>query len=127
MGAIPLFVSSVSLSILAAGLGGAIGAALRFAFLSFGIGGALGIAILNVAGSFGLGLALVLLAGRSEVITVLITAGLFGGLTTFSTFAADIVRLGSDDLPLTVIYLFASVTIAVFAFMAGQWVGKALA
>lgn len=100
---------------------------MRFAFLNIGVSGALGIAILNVAGSFGLGFALVLLAGRSEVLTVLVTAGLFGGLTTFSTFAADIVRLGADDLPLTVLYVFGSVTAAILAFVLGQMVGKAIA
>ncbi|MEM7739429.1 MAG: CrcB family protein [Pseudomonadota bacterium] len=119
--------NSVSLSILAAGLGGAVGAALRFAFLSLGVSGALGIAILNVTGSFGLGLALVLLAGRSEVVTVLITAGLFGGLTTFSTFAADIARLGSHNLPLALAYVIGSVVVALAAFAMGQWIGRMLA
>jgi len=116
----------IPLSILAAALGGGCGAAIRFAFLSLGVSGALGIAILNVAGSFGLGLALVLLAGRSEVLTVLLTAGLFGGLTTFSTFAADAVRLGSDDLPLAILYVAGSVIAAVLAFALGQVAGKAL-
>ena len=119
--------NNIPLCILAAGLGGAFGAALRFAFLSLGVSGALGIAILNVAGSFGLGVAFVLLAGRSEVLTVLITAGLFGGLTTFSTFAADAVRLGSDDLPLAAIYVLGSVLAAILAFALGQMVGRAAA
>ncbi|MEM0928558.1 MAG: CrcB family protein [Pseudomonadota bacterium] len=118
--------NSLSLSILAAGLGGAFGAALRFGFLSLGVSGALGIALLNVAGSFGLGLALVLLAGRSELVTVLVTVGLFGGLTTFSTFAADVVRLGSDDLRLALLYGAGSVVAAIVAFVLGQMAGKVL-
>ncbi|MEE4211578.1 MAG: CrcB family protein [Parvularcula sp.] len=112
--------------ILAAAAGGAIGAAGRLAFLKVGLSGAAGILALNVAGSFGLGLALALLEGRPAWLIVFVGAGIFGGLTTFSSFAGDAVRLLTEAPMQGVAYIAASVMFAVAAFAVGSWIGRAL-
>jgi CrcB protein len=57
----------------------------------------LGTLVVNVVGSFGLGV----LAGASPAETNLLVAavGLFGGFTTFSTWAIESVRLGVLPTP----------------------------
>ena len=52
-------------------------------------GGHVGTMAVNVAGSFALGL----LAGTGDATLTMVGTGGLGALTTFSTFAADVVRL----------------------------------
>lgn len=74
------------MSVLAVFLGGALGAALRYALS--GVSGRVpwGILIANVAGSAGLGACLAL----GGAIPLLLGAGFFGGLSTWSTLAWDV-------------------------------------
>jgi CrcB protein len=76
-------------------LGSALGAVLRYSadrWVTARRGSAFpaGVLLVNVAGSFALGLLLALTSGPA---LALLGTGVCGGLTTFSTFSADTVRL----------------------------------
>ncbi len=114
------------IQIIAAAAGGAVGAASRFAFLQLGLSGAAGILVLNVAGSFGLGFAAMALEGKPGWVLAFIGAGLFGGLTTFSTFAGDAARLMAAAPGQAALYVAASVILAIAAFASGAFFGRAL-
>lgn len=81
----------------------------------------------NIAGCFLIGLFYALSAkfNWSDNVRLLLTAGLCGGFTTFSTFANDGLRLLRDGMPLTsLIYISISVLLGVLAAFAGSAVGK---
>ncbi len=89
------------IGVAAIGLGGAIGATLRW-FVAETVpvpseGFPLGITVVNVLGSFALGLLVGLEAPSVAFIdTATVTAGILGGFTTFSTWMVDI-----DEAPST--------------------------
>ncbi|MDH5753090.1 MAG: fluoride efflux transporter CrcB [Deltaproteobacteria bacterium] len=93
------------MSYLAVAVGGALGAVLRYAVSglvqgSGGDGFPLGTLVVNVAGSFIIGLALELGTDRfliSPEARLFITTGLCGGLTTFSTFSYETMRLVEEQ------------------------------
>lgn len=117
-------------------IGGAAGASLRhlvglMALRAFGSDFPYGTLICNIAGSFLMGLLIELLAIRfnaSTEVRLLLTTGLLGGFTTFSTFSLDVVALterGQSSVAL--IYIALSLAGAIIALFAGLAVARALA
>ena len=94
---------------IAIALGGAVGAILRhliglWSYPVFEHRFPLGTLIVNVIGSLLIGLAYVLIVERGVLGTewrLLIMTGLFGALTTFSTFSLETVLLWHNGQPLT--------------------------
>lgn len=88
-------------TLLSVGLGGAVGAVLRFVLsgvIQAGSGGwfPLGTLVVNVAGSLLMGLVLQASMDRSlfpDAIRLLITTGFCGALTTYSTFSFETLAL----------------------------------
>ena len=88
------------LSILAIGLGAAIGALLRWA-LGLWLNGLtawmpMGTLAANLVGGWGIGVAVMVFAqqpGLPDPWRLFVITGLLGGLTTFSTFSAEIVAM----------------------------------
>lgn len=111
--------------LLAAAAGGALGASLRYLFVTMAIGGAWGIFCLNIAGSLALG-ALFAWEGRAEWLTVFAGAGVLGALTTYSTFSADIVRLGQTAPLQAAGYIAASIIFGVGAFILGGFIVRSV-
>ncbi|SFO31874.1 camphor resistance protein CrcB [Cohaesibacter marisflavi] len=116
-------------------IGGACGASLRHlvglaALRSFGSGLPYGTMICNIVGSFFMGLLIHFLAVRfsaSTEIRLLLTTGLLGGFTTFSTFSLDIVTMterGQSGLAL--FYIAISLAGGIVALFVGLSAARAL-
>lgn len=110
-------------------LGGATGAATRWAIATQGPGLwenlPLTVLFINMAGCALLGL--LLGRGATEQPRLLLGVGFCGGLTTFSTFAVDVASLFQDQLLSQAAYLLAiSVIGGLLAFVVGRRFGKAL-
>lgn len=115
---------------LAVGIGGGMGAILRYAVGSifvqrFGAGFPWGTLFINVTGSFLIGVVAQLALSRSFGITpplrIFATAGVLGGYTTFSTFSLDSLILIGDGAPgLASLYALVSVAAGILAAYAGQ-------
>ncbi|MEM7515377.1 MAG: CrcB family protein [Planctomycetota bacterium] len=112
-------------TLLAAGAGGALGAMIRVGFVTFAVPGPFGIFVLNVVGALALGVVMGA-EGKGPLLTVFLGGGLLGALTTFSTFAGDAVKLGSAQPLVAGLYIAASVTVAILAFILGSSLGRAL-
>ena len=115
---------------LAVASGGALGALARWGVARGAVGlGAEGFwatAGVNVVGSFGLGLAAALLTGREGALPLFLLVGFFGAFTTFSTFAMDAACLMRErGFGGASVYVAASVGLALAAFLAGAWAGRA--
>lgn len=117
-------------------LGGAIGASLRHltniaAMRLFGSGFPWGTFCVNVVGSFVMGLAIELLArrlGASEGLRLFLATGILGGYTTFSAFSLDtIVMAERGEVALAMLYVAASVSLALIALVAGLGLARTLA
>lgn len=104
------------------GLGGALGSMLRYAvtllFAAAGWSGNLGIMLVNALGSFAIGY----LTGavKDNVLLLLLTVGVCGGFTTFSTFSMQSVRLLQDGRVLQ-FGLYAVLSVIICISMA--WLG----
>lgn len=116
-------------------IGGAAGASLRhliglMALRSFGSGFPYGTMICNIGGSFLMGFLIELLALRFNAGTemrLLLTTGLLGGFTTFSTFSLDVVVLTErGQMGLALFYIAVSLAGAILALFAGLSAAKAL-
>ena len=97
-----MLLSARMISVLWAGLGGFVGASLRYgvgaAMESWGARSGLGLATLavNVTGCLAIGVLTQLVAARgilSPQISIFVLVGLLGGFTTFSTFGHETVEL----------------------------------
>lgn len=77
---------------------GAVGALVRFAAVRFSPPSRFPAPILavNAVGSFAAGLAIAATAQLGPAVSLIIATGFCGGLTTFSTFGVDSVRLWQD-------------------------------
>lgn len=115
-------------TIIAIGLGGAIGALARYAVSSqithvAGSAFPWGILIVNVAGCFLMGVIAELSAlswNLSPELRALLTTGILGGFTTFSAFALDsAVMIERGDWGATVLYVSASVLGSITALFLG--------
>jgi len=115
-------------------LGGAIGAALRYAV---GIGivrltghTAFPVAILtvNILGSFLMGVFVVAAAHRGLThLSPLVMTGLLGGFTTFSAFSLEAVTLYErGDMAGAVFYVTASVVLSILGLVAGLWLARGM-
>jgi CrcB protein len=122
-------------AILAVGIGGGIGAILRYvvgaAFLQrLGPGFPWGTFAINVSGSFLIGvvaeLALTRSMGVTPAVRLFLATGVLGGYTTFSTFSLDAVVLAGDGAaPLSLAYAAGSVIAGVLAAFIGQATARA--
>ncbi|WP_316861747.1 fluoride efflux transporter CrcB [uncultured Cohaesibacter sp.] len=116
-------------------IGGAAGASLRhlvglMALRSFGGGFPYGTMICNIVGSFFMGLLIHILAVRfnaSTEIRLLLTTGLLGGFTTFSTFSLDIVTMTErGQTTVALFYIAISLAGGIVALFAGLSAARAL-
>lgn len=115
--------------IVAIALGGAFGALGRH-FLGVGVAALLGHAFpwgtlaANVIGSFVLGVLVEVMAlawSPTPELRALLTVGLLGAFTTFSTFSLDVVTLYErDEMGFAAIYVALSVVLAVGGLFAGM-------
>jgi CrcB protein len=121
-------------AILAVGIGGGIGAILRYvvgaAFLQrFGPGFPWGTFFINVTGSFFIGvvaqLALSRAFGITPTVRLFAATGVLGGYTTFSTFSLDTLTLVEDGAaPIALAYAAGSVVAGFVAAYVGQIVAR---
>ena len=116
--------------VLVVGLGGAVGAILRWwvgVFMNHLLAPAfVGTLVVNLVGSFMIGLLLILFQGRlpiSDVLRAGILVGLLGGFTTYSAFSMEAVNMMMAGL-----YGRASayVVVTVVVCLTGTWVGVML-
>jgi len=114
--------------ILAIALGGAFGAVGRHYVSAglvslFGHGFPWGTLTVNVAGSFIMGALIEIMAlawSPSLEMRALLTVGMLGAFTTFSTFSLDVVTLYERGATLVVaVYVAASVALSILALFAG--------
>ena len=114
------------MNFLAVGLGGFLGAVLRYSvdLLPFCRDGfPVKTLCVNVIGSFALGLLYAAAAHKdfSPVLLLFLGTGLCGGFTTFSTFAVQSCRLLAADLPLAAAYALTSLVLGVGAVFCAGW------
>ena len=108
------------------GLGGAAGSMMRYGvtllFAALGWPGTVATMAVNLTGSFAIGFLSASLSDSSALL--LLTVGLCGGFTTFSTFSVQSVRLFQDGkfLPL-IFYVAGTVTLCVML----AWLGYSIA
>lgn len=116
------------------GVGGAVGAAARFAVTTamltrFGPTFPYGVLLVNVLGSFFLGVVVAISADPAAPRwpLALLGVGFLGGFTTFSSFAIDVIALlERRDPGAAALYVGASVVLSVAAAGIGVAVGRAL-
>lgn len=82
----------------------------------------------NIVGCFILGFLYILFINKTDVhsaVRLALTAGLCGGLTTFSTFSVELFEmLRTADYANAAIYLFFSVAVGLAAVMIGAYFAK---
>lgn len=116
-------------TLLQVALGGAIGAAARYAtgvgvVRLFGIGVfPFGVILVNILGSFLMGVLLVFLAHKSLThLNPLLMTGVLGGFTTFSAFSLEAFTLFErGETGLAALYVVASVVLSLAALVAGAF------
>ncbi len=115
--------------VLAIALGGAIGAVGRHYVsvamtLLLGHGFPWGTLVVNIAGSFLLGVlieSMALVWSPTVEMRALLTVGVLGAFTTFSTFSLDVATLyGRGATPALAAYIATSVAISILALFAGM-------
>ena len=80
-------------TILPVALGGAVGASARF-LIGLAVPFPFGTLTVNILGSFLMGVAFVFFADKGlDRWALMVTTGVLGGFTTFSTFSLDVLRL----------------------------------
>jgi CrcB protein len=114
-----------------AGLGGALRHGVNVAALRLlGSGFSYGTLIVNIVGSLVMGLLtgfFALKADPGQAWRLFLTTGMLGGFTTFSTFSLDIAMLYERGaFGLTVLYVVASVGLAVAGLFGGLWIMRQL-
>lgn len=122
------------MNVILIGLGGAIGAMLRYGCVTlaarlFGPGYPWGVFFANVAGSFAMGLAAAVLMEKIDAprAAAFLMPGLLGGFTTFSAYSLDAIRLiEGGRVAAGVVYIGGSVALALIALVAGLMIGRAL-
>jgi CrcB protein len=122
-------------TILAVGLGGAIGSIARYLTIAgagrfFGTGFPWGTLAVNVVGSFIIGVLAEIFRRhvlRDPVLGALLTTGFVGGFTTFSTFSLDVALLFErGELATAGGYILASVVLSLTAIGCGLALTRAL-
>lgn len=121
------------MTLLAVGIGGAIGAMLRYLVMGrighwLGINFPYGTLTVNILGSFIMGVLIVLFARMASVpqnIQALVTVGVLGGFTTFSTFSLDVATLlERGDYSPALLYILASVMGSIGAIFLGLIIAR---
>lgn len=114
-------------------LGGAIGAVCRYltgvaAVRIMGHGFPWGTIVVNVVGSFLMGVLVVVLAKKGGThMAPLLTVGLLGGFTTFSSFSLDVLTIYErGQVGLAAGYALASVLLSLGAIVAGLWITRGM-
>lgn len=114
-------------------LGGAIGAVCRYltgvaAVRIMGHGFPWGTIVVNVVGSFLMGVLVVVLAKKGGThMAPLLTVGLLGGFTTFSSFSLDVLTIYEQgQVGLAAGYALASVLLSLGAIVAGLWITRGM-
>ena len=119
---IVLFVMFKLASLLTVGLGGALGSMLRYGvtvlFSAMGWSGNLAVMLVNALGSFAIGY----LGGavKDSSLLLLLSVGLCGGFTTFSTFSMQGVKMLQEGR-IAALSLYVTGTVLVCLLMA--WIG----
>ncbi|MGI8643603.1 MAG: fluoride efflux transporter CrcB [Thermomicrobiales bacterium] len=118
------------------GLGGFAGANARYILgrwmiSRFGDAFPYGTMLINITGSLLIGFVLALLVGKASLADpawrLLLIAGVLGGYTTFSAFAAESVRLIEDGrLAAAISYIVGTNVLAILACIVGLGIGRAL-
>jgi CrcB protein len=123
--------NALMIKLLAIASGGAIGAVLRFAiangtYLLLGRGFPYGTLAVNILGSLGIGIVYVLFLERLSLgpeWRAAVQVGLFGALTTFSTFSMEtLLLLEGGETQKAVM----NVVLSVFLCLAATWAGMIL-
>lgn len=117
----------------AVALGGALGSALRYtlsalALRLFGAGFPTGTFVVNAIGSFALALLVPWAAegaGLSVPLRLLLTTGLCGGFTTYSSFNLEALSLFEAGRPgVAALYVGATLLSCLVAAVFGLWIGR---
>jgi CrcB protein len=121
--------------LLAVGLGGGLGALLRY-FAAGAIQSAAwpgypwGIFVVNVTGGLAMGLIVELSALKMQMspeMRAFLTTGVLGGYTTFSTFSLDSVLLiERGNYGSAAVYIVGSTVLSILAVFAGMWAVRAI-
>ena len=120
-------IDAIYLSYLVIGLGGGIGAGLRF-WVSESVAFPYGTLVVNVLGSLLIGIAFGVAIHRfGERLSLFFITGLLGGFTTFSAFSLDVLKLfQADKVALAAFYITTSLTASIFAVFLGVSITKNL-
>ena len=122
-------------TILAVALGGAVGSVARYLMMGWvarlaGTGFPWGTLAVNLAGAVAMGALVEAAGGRwapSPEVRALLTVGVLGGFTTFSTFSLDAAQLlQRGDTGLALAYVLASVVLCVGGLFLGLVLTKAV-
>lgn len=109
------------MNVILVGLGGAIGAVLRFLLSNDSSYPVLVILTINVAGALLLGVVSAMVSGQ---IRLLVGTGMLGGFTTYSALAVDTVELLQENVAWGLAYAVGSVMLGVGAAWLGLRVGQ---
>ena len=118
---------------LAIAMGGSMGAMSRYWMVTtthqwLGTGFPYGTLAVNLLGSIAMGFLSVLLLERfhlSDEVRLGLLVGFLGSFTTFSTFAIDVLELGSgEDVLKTIVYIVLSVLLCVVGALGGLLAAK---
>lgn len=110
-------------------IGGAVGSMARYgvgvaAARLLGLAFPWGTLIVNAAGGLAMGVLAARVGPESESLRLLLGVGVLGGFTTFSAFSLETVRLMQQAPGLAMLYVAASVLLAVGACWAGFVLGR---
>lgn len=110
-------------------LGGALGATARYgvaitAARLWGVQFPWGTLVVNALGGLAIGVLAARGGGLNEGVRLLIGVGVLGGFTTFSTFSLETVRMLQQSPGLALLYVGASLVLAVGGCWAGLTLGR---
>lgn len=117
------------MQLLLVALGGAAGSMARYgvgviAARVLGLSFPWGTLIVNAAGGLAMGVLAARVGPENESLRLLLGVGVLGGFTTFSTFSLETVRLLQHAPGQAILYIAASLVLAVGACWAGLFLGR---
>jgi fluoride exporter len=122
------------MQVLFVALGGAIGSVLRYlasvwAAQRWGAEFPYGTLLVNVVGCYLIGLSMIVITERLDLHPywrLLIVSGFLGGLTTFSSFSYETLRLFEEGLVPPLLNIATNLGLGLTATVLGLWTGRAL-